>query len=231
MKSVFIVMLFFGFYTTISAQDGRYDEIGHVALATNILMPITKGIPISLDVRTKSIIHGFRYAKFWGQSGTNFYDVLTPLVESPSFKTKKGSELSYAMKFIVKAVDETPFLVYVGPQYVRSDYEFYDIAVKYEEVKTKNNFNETLSGKININRYMLNIGIMLFPKKRMFLDSYLSVGFRNFKMTPNETIPISKETITAESCDFFQPEGFEEVFFQKQLCLSFQAGFRFGLSF
>lgn len=228
----FLVFLFLikGIFQ-VSAQNSNFDEIGHVGISTNLFMPITKGIPISVDIRTKMIIHGFRYAKFWSQSGSNFYDVLSPLNERTTFKTHKGSEISYAMKFIVKAVDDTPFLIYLGPQFVRSDYDFYDTKVKYAELKTAQNYEQLLSGKINVNRYMLNFGIMIFPKKGFYLDSYLSVGVRNFKTTPNELIPTSNAKITADNCDFTSPEGIEEVFFQQQLALSFQAGFRFGFSF
>ncbi len=222
-----VMILFIG--SQVKSQ--AYKELGTVAISTNPLMPIMKGIPVVLNIRTGPVIHDLRYATFWKHNNSNFYDVFNPLNEAVTFKVSKAMEAGYALKIPAKIVDETAFLVYVAPQYIYSSYQFSDVPVTYLIKGSGTQVDQVVAGEVKINRYMGVFGIMLMPKGGFFLDSYISLGMRKFKAGFNETVPGSDKEINSANVDFVKPEKIGEAFFGDAGRVSMQAGFRFGISF
>lgn len=216
------------FSLQVKGQD--FDDIGKAALSTNPLMPIMKGIPVTLDVRTGPVIHDFRYCYFWKHNSSTFYDVFDPLNEKVSFKVGKAMEAGYALKIPISIVDNSSFLVYAAPQFLYSKYEYSALPLRFLLKNSNTQIDQEVSGKLTINRYMGMLGMMIFPRRGFFLDAYISLGMRKFKAEFNEKITGTQNPINQSNVDFVNPEKIGEVFFGGSGRLSMQSGFRLGIA-
>lgn len=231
MKHPHLILLLVILTVAFQAPCQDYKDLGKVSVSTNPLMPIMKGIPAILDIRTGLVIHDFRYCYFWKHNSSTFYDVFDPLNEKVSFQISKAMEAGYALKIPVKIVDGSSFLVYTAPQFLYSKYAFEGLPVRYLIKNTNNQMDQEVSGNLVINRYMGMLGIMIFPDRGFFMDVYVSLGMRKFKADFTETIPGTETEISSETVNLVKPEKIGEVFFDGSGRLSMQSGFRFGISF
>lgn len=228
LKSLLFVLLTLAAGEKLLAQD--YKELGKFAVTTNPLMPIMKGIPVVMDIRTGPVIHNFRYCYFWKHNTSNFYDVFNPLAEVTSFRINKGRELGYALKIPFSIVDNSSFFLYFAPQFINSDYSFSELPVRYLLKNSTTQVDQIVSGDMRINRYMAMLGMMIFPNRGFTLDVYISAGVRKFSPDFNETIPGTGNKINSGNVDMIKPEYGGEVFMDRIGRISMQSGFRFGIA-